>query len=210
MPDEAQPHADSVVTGYADYAKELFRAGRTGWRATWRRGRALRRGRCRRLFGRHAHPPGERARSEPRRFGTHFFEFLPEDGGEAVGLADLETGAAYDVVLTTSGGLTRYRLNDRVRVAGRWRGVPCLTFLGKSDRVSDRFGEKLHAAHVQRCLDRLRPDPLPVDGFAMLAPEAGEPLRYVLFAETDAPAPALRAASETLETGWRRWLGESA
>jgi hypothetical protein len=121
---------------------------------------------------------------------SHFFEFLPtpEAGSERPLLAhELEQGGCYEVVLTTSGGLYRYRLHDVVEVVGRLNDCPLIRFVGKTDQVSDRFGEKLNERHVQQALasllerDALRPD------FAMLAYEeeiAGRPA-YVLFIEIE-------------------------
>ncbi len=73
---------------------------------------------------------------------SHFFEFLGEDGGAYLA-HELVSGRAYEVVVSTSGGLYRYRLGDRVRVTGFYRECPLLRFLGRSGLVSDHFGEKL-------------------------------------------------------------------
>ena len=134
---------------------------------------------------------------------SHFFEFLPADGGDPVLLDELETGARYDVVLTTGGGLYRYRLRDRVEVAGRWRGVPCLRFVGKTDQVVDRFGEKLNARHVQALIDRACDvhdlDPT----FAMLAPDERTPPGYTLFLQAAAADATLRAVAQRIEADLR-------
>jgi hypothetical protein len=134
---------------------------------------------------------------------SHFFEFLPADGGPPVLLDALETGARYDVVLTTGGGLYRYRLRDRVAVTGRWRGVPCLRFVGKTDRVVDRFGEKLNARHVQRVLDAAFADHDLAPTFAMLAPDDRDPPGYTLFLRAAAPDAVLRAVGRRVEAGLR-------
>lgn len=94
-----------------------------------------------------------------REFGLH--EFL--DAGGAPHLADaLIPGQEYSVLLTTSGGLYRYALGDRVRCTGFANGVPALEFLGRGSLVSDLAGEKLSDAFVAACLG-------PVSGFACLA-----------------------------------------
>ena len=107
----------------------------------------------------------------------HFFEFLPVDQAGRV-MSDqpkvahrLERGQAYAVVVTTGGGFYRYQLQDVVEVLGFVAQTPCLRFLGKTDRVSDWFGEKLDERFVTRVLDdffrvhNLHPT------FAMLAPD---------------------------------------
>lgn len=82
-----------------------------------------------------------------------FYEFLdPQD--RIWRLHELAQDHEYEVILTQKGGLTRYRIGDRVRVTGRYQNSPCLEFLGRADAVSDLVGEKLHEAFVQRCLER--------------------------------------------------------
>jgi hypothetical protein len=113
---------------------------------------------------------------------SHFFEFLPEDGGSPRFGWELEEGRIYSVVLTTGGGLYRYRLEDRVRVEGFLEKTPSLRFLGKEGHVSDLRGEKLHESFVAGILAQVLSGITP--RFAMLAPD-GE-IGYVLFLETDA------------------------
>jgi hypothetical protein len=118
---------------------------------------------------------------------SHFFEFLPEDGGGPRFVWELEEGKVYSVALTTGGGLYRYRLQDRVRVEGFVEETPSLRFLGKEGHVSDLRGEKLHESFVAGVLARLFEAVGIAPRFAMLAPseEAG----YILFLETDTAAP---------------------
>lgn len=117
---------------------------------------------------------------------SHFLEFLPAAGEPARPLLvhELEDEQCYEVIVTTGGGLYRYRLLDLVRVVDRYRGCPLIRFVGKAANVSDRFGEKLNERHVRQALDVLlnrrgiNPD------FAMVAYEEsfGRPA-YVLFIE---------------------------
>ncbi len=97
-------------------------------------------------------------------------EFLDEQG-RIWGLAALEQGRLYEVVLSQQGGLCRYRLGDRVRVSG-WAGAtPCLEFVGRGETVSDQVGEKLALAFVEGCL-AAGEEVLgwPIVGFRCLAP----------------------------------------
>jgi len=134
---------------------------------------------------------------------SHFLEFRPADGADPVLLDELETGGRYDVVLTTGGGLYRYQLRDRVEVAGRWHGVPCLRFVGKTDRVVDRFGEKLNARHVHRVLDAACDAHDFAPTFAMLAPDERTPPGYTLFLQADAADATLRDVAGCVEAGLR-------
>ncbi|PKL48221.1 MAG: hypothetical protein CVV42_10585 [Candidatus Riflebacteria bacterium HGW-Riflebacteria-2] len=86
-----------------------------------------------------------------------FFEFEEgEEGNGELRLAhELETGCRYRVIMTTFGGLYRYRLHDIVEMRGWWRKLPCLAFIGKEAMVCDLSGEKLSAAHVKNILAAL-------------------------------------------------------
>lgn len=126
-------------------------------------------------------------------YRSHFFEFIPEDErGEPRMVHELEVGGEYSVLLTNGGGLYRYRLGDLVRVTGFWKGAPLLDFMGKSDRISDHFGEKLNEIHVQRIFDRLRGRNDIGFDFLFLAPDYGDDgdCAYVLFAKPDAASVA--------------------
>ena len=138
---------------------------------------------------------------------SHFYEFVdPERPDARPRLAhELERGREYVVLLSTSGGLLRYRLGDLVRVEGFVGATPCLRFLGRADAVSDLVGEKLAATRVTTVLDAQLPS---VFGgarprFAMLAPEWEAPPAYRLFLETDAPDERLAEAAEAIERSLR-------
>lgn len=124
---------------------------------------------------------------------SHFLEFIPEDGGEPRLADEVEEGRAYEVALTTGGGLFRYRLRDLVRVDGWHRRAPVLAFIGRADRTSDLAGEKLTAPFAERVLSMAEARTGVRAPFAMLAPSWGAPPRYLLFAETDRPSAALLA-----------------
>ncbi len=119
---------------------------------------------------------------------SHFFEFLPQSGGEVRLLHQLQAGEIYSLVITTAGGLYRYRLNDLVRVEGFQHGTPLLRFIAKADGISDHFGEKLHEEHVRRALrtviERAALQPV----FAMLAFDEQSPPAYALYIEVPEPA----------------------
>ena len=82
-----------------------------------------------------------------------FFEFVGDDGG-VYRLHELEAGGRYDLVISQRGGLARYRIGDRVEVAGRFRATPTLRFVGRSRQVSDLVGEKLNENFVRDALGR--------------------------------------------------------
>lgn len=147
---------------------------------------------------------------------SHFYEFIPVDAPRATPqLAhEVELGKTYDVVMSTSGGLLRYRLGDRVRVEGFVGRTPCLRFLGRSDSVCDLVGEKLSAARVRELLDEmLRGIPA---RFAMLAPEWEPRAAYWLFVDASVDERLLERLGGELDRrlceghayGYARRLGQ--
>ena len=118
--------------------------------------------------------------SHPVAVTSHFFEFI-DDSGNIHPVENLRPGGSYEVIVTTGGGLWRYRLGDRVEVTGFAERTPTLRFLGRTGNVSDRCGEKLAEAFVSQVLTKL----YPAATFAMLAPECDVGIwRYALYLET--------------------------
>ncbi len=131
----------------------------------------------------------------PLAINSHFFEFLGADG--RVVLADaLRAGEEYEVVVTTAGGLWRYRLGDRVIVTDLVGKTPSLKFLGRQGNVSDRFGEKLSEAFVAQALEKTFASFGCLPRFALLAPdESTGNCRYTLYLEgTDASRAEMAVA----------------
>jgi hypothetical protein len=58
---------------------------------------------------------------------SHYLEFLATDGS-VVAAHELREGQTYEMLITTSGGLYRYRLNDLIRVEGRSPPLPRSVF----------------------------------------------------------------------------------
>jgi hypothetical protein len=102
------------------------------------------------------------------------------------------SGAEYAIVITQAGGLLRYRLGDRVKITGWYRGAPLLQFVGRADAVSDLVGEKLSEGVVAQALRETA-----ATAFCTLLPVLpadGRP-HYCLL--TDDPHPALAHSLET-------------
>jgi hypothetical protein len=99
-----------------------------------------------------------------------FFEFVAEhDFGRpdapALLAEELEAGRNYHVVVTTTGGLYRYAMNDVIRVSGKVDGSPLIRFLYKGSQVQNLQGEMMTVDHVMTVM-------------AALAPEFGAKLRH--------------------------------
>lgn len=141
---------------------------------------------------------------------SHFLEFLPADstGGaddEHPQLAhELANCAKYEVVVTTGGGLYRYRLGDLIEVTGHLHGCPLIRFLGRQTCVSDWFGEKLNEAHVSYVLQDVFRALGMVPAFAMLACETeSAPASYVLYIDSPERDETLDRAARTIDVGLR-------
>ena len=82
------------------------------------------------------------------------FEFVPRERWETgdptdpLGLAELEKGEDYYVIVTTADGLYRYDMNDIVRVTGWIHETPTLAFVQKGKGVTSITGEKVHESQV--------------------------------------------------------------
>jgi len=127
---------------------------------------------------------------------AHFLE-LRDDAGRLVLVHEAEPEGEYEIVVTTSGGLYRYRTGDRVRVEGFLGQTPSVRFLGRGDQVVDQVGEKLHEAFVVTALAHALNDTLPATGgpgFAMLAPDHDR-AGYTLYVDR-APGPDALARLE--------------
>jgi GH3 auxin-responsive promoter len=111
---------------------------------------------------------------------SHFFEFETPDGSTRLA-HELTRGSIYGVVLTTGGGLYRYRLGDLVEVVGFADQAPLLKFLGKSERTSDLVGEKLAEPFVRNAIEGICETLHVEPTFALLAPGLESPPRYTLY-----------------------------
>jgi hypothetical protein len=143
---------------------------------------------------------------------SHFYEFLPLDQhGEEVETDprmahQLEKGKQYTVVITTGGGLYRYRLDDIVEVTDTYNALPCFRFISKTDQFSDRFGEKLSEGFVHDCLTALFQQFTLDPAFYLIAPqEENGQTHYTLYVETPGFEPkTLKALEEALDASLRR------
>ena len=115
-----------------------------------------------------------------------FFEFLDGRGRSRL-YRELEEGEVYEVVMTTAGGLYRYRAGDSVRCCGYVGDLPVLHFAGRCGIFSDLVGEKLSDAFVAECLDRAG-----LSGMLVPLSEPG----YLLLANTDEVNAPVRLEKE--------------
>lgn len=131
----------------------------------------------------------------------HLLELLPADALQARPLAlhEAEEGRRYLPLITTAGGLFRYRLGDLIQVVGRFERAPLVRFVGRADGVSDLAGEKLAPGQVEAALSEAARALCAQPAFALLAPAPGEATGgYRLYAELP-PGASLEAFAEHLE-----------
>jgi hypothetical protein len=115
----------------------------------------------------------------------HFLEFMNlEHPAARPRLAhELRQGATYAPIISTAGGFYRYRLGDAVRCVGFYHQVPVLHFEGRIDHVSDLCGEKLNPHMVASAIEYGQRVVERTFDFVLVAPVAGDPPGYCLYAE---------------------------
>lgn len=121
---------------------------------------------------------------------THFFEFLPVAEAESaipvvLEAHELQEGAEYYILLTTSSGLYRYNIRDIVRCSGFYGTTPLLEFRHKGAHISSITGEKLAESQVVEAVNAaVRECGVNLELFT-LTPQWGEPPGYTLFVQCD-------------------------
>lgn len=138
----------------------------------------------------------------------HFLEFVDAQHPVRPPLLahELREGMTVSPVLTTSGGLYRYHLQDLVRCVGKYDAVPRIRFEGRLDCVSDLVGEKLDARVVARALEHGARTSETHWTFAMLAPSLGTPPSYTLYLE----GTCRTEEAERMATGVEHALSQGA
>ncbi|MCG8668391.1 MAG: GH3 auxin-responsive promoter family protein [Pseudomonadales bacterium] len=84
---------------------------------------------------------------------SHFLEFIPEDefnneNPRTLGAWQVEVGRYYYLVITTSGGLYRYNMEDLVLVKDTWGQIPVLEFISKKKRQISISNERINENDV--------------------------------------------------------------
>lgn len=110
-----------------------------------------------------------------------FFEFIKEaDMGKVdcpTFLAhELEIGERYFVLVTTSSGLYRYKLNDILRIEGYYNQFPMVRFIQTKFGITNLCGERLHERHFLEAMEEVQ------DEMRVQAPF------YLAFADPDTSA----------------------
>lgn len=104
-----------------------------------------------------------------------FYEFIDVNGDNYLA-HELGTDKIYEIILTTSGGLYRYRTGDMLQCEGYENSLPILRFMGRKGIVSDMVGEKLNEVFVRNALQ-------PIGSFSMLIPDKSNAPHYILLSD---------------------------
>lgn len=152
---------------------------------------------------------------------SHFFEFIEiektvhaiEGCFHETKLAhQLTLGRLYSVVITTGGGLYRYRLQDIIKVVGFKDQCPLIRFMGKENKISDLFGEKLNEYHIGCALKAVFKEYSLAPSFYMVAPEKelfNHSHFYAVFLQFASPNNRSKGMLESLNEAIERKLQEN-
>lgn len=118
--------------------------------------------------------------------GSNFYEFIPEQEADSARPTillshELEHGRRYSILLTTPGGLYRYRIQDIVEVTGFYNHTPLVSFTRKEGETTSITGEKLHVNHLILALGQVRQSSqLDIQQFRAAPDDAGNCYRIYL------------------------------
>ena len=127
-----------------------------------------------------------------------FYEFLPTDADDdfskIVTIDQLETGKEYEVIVTNLSGFYRYRMRDAVKIAGKYKNLPILEFIGRIDQTVSIMGEKTTEVALRTAAE----DTAKQLGFDMIDftvyPDVEHvPPRYIYFMEIESLPEGMKA-----------------
>lgn len=79
-----------------------------------------------------------------------FYEFIPLGGGDPLPAWEVERGEVYELMITNSNGLWRYRPGDTVRIEST--GPLTITIAGRTQHYINAFGEELMVYNADAAL----------------------------------------------------------
>jgi hypothetical protein len=136
-------------------------------------------------------------------YHSHFFEFQELDNPHNIKLLnEIDESNAYNVIISTGGGLYRYDTGDIVKVSGRHRNTPILEFIGRNNTI-DLVGEKMSETFLFQALNNVCVEVNITVDFMLLSYEMKDnsPPNYVLLIDSAAPnKETLDIISHHLET----------
>ncbi|MEM9173214.1 MAG: GH3 auxin-responsive promoter family protein [Pseudomonadota bacterium] len=139
-------------------------------------------------------------------YTSHYYEFIPANSVEDTSPQTtpawaLEKGKRYELVVTTAGGLYRYRTADCLAVTGHVNGVPHLSFQYRFGRTSSITGEKLTEQQVVHALEESGMHEVLARSDVFVYPKTGERPHYAVLVDEAALQPGVD------ETTLSTWVG---
>lgn len=116
-------------------------------------------------------------------YQTHFYEFENLENKEILPSWKLTKGMQVSPIITTSNGLIRYKINDRLLVEGLRGQCPILTFKGRINDT-DLVGEKLSHNLVEIIFKKLKNECEPLTLVGVQAPVQNTAPYYLLLANS--------------------------
>jgi hypothetical protein len=121
-----------------------------------------------------------------------FYEFIPEDDENARPLLinELEVGKNYEIVVTNTTGLYRYRIKDVIKVTGYSGESPYIQFAYRKEQIINLDGIHLTMEHAVETMKKYET----VIGnhiydYSMFADNDYNPARVIVFIETAVEIP---------------------
>ncbi len=116
-------------------------------------------------------------------YNSHYFEFIAEEDAsqispKAIPAWQVEPGKKYEVVVTTGGGLYRYRTSDCIAVDGFVGEVPRISFQYRLGKTSSITGEKLTEQQILAVLQKMRGEYVTDVSQLLFFPRTGDQPHY--------------------------------
>lgn len=134
-----------------------------------------------------------------------FFEFIPEEGGAPLLAHELEDGKNYEIILTTNGGLYRYRLKDLVHVDGFIGNTPNIYFLTKLTDVANIAQEKIPGSMLLEAIRKVAKELGHPCKMAQVYPDA-QKVQYTIYMETEVEVEDREDFKKKIDEGLRKHL----
>ena len=120
-----------------------------------------------------------------------FYEFIPADSEseEFLTLDQLKAGEKYEILITTSAGLYRYRLKDVIEVRGFNGQCPRISFVRRKGQLFNVAGEKFSAEDARTCVELFeKAHGVRLENWLFYQDESVLPNRYAFVTECELPA----------------------
>lgn len=117
-----------------------------------------------------------------------FYEFLPlsagDDFSQIVTMDKVKVGEDYEIIITNFSGFYRYRMRDAVRITGKFKNTPTITFLHRIDNTVSLMGEKTTETALSAAAENTAKElGFELIDYSMYPDPNAAPARYLFFME---------------------------